>query len=221
MQDIELINIKELILSDNQNLAEEIRGRLTENRVFMLNVMASPGAGKTSMIVAAIRRLKRKYRIAVIEGDIDSMVDSQKIIDEGVVAIQIQTGGDCHLDAGMIQPALGKIDLEQYDLIFIENIGNLVCPAEFDTGSHKRMMILSVPEGDDKILKYPLMFSVSDALVVNKIDANSLFDFDTDRLRYRAAVLNPNMPIFEASCKTGEGIEKWCDWLEGEIAQAF
>lgn len=221
MKEIQLIDIKQHILSDNQNLAEELRGRLTKNKVFMLNVMASPGAGKTSLIIQAIRRLKTRYRIAVIEGDIDSLVDSEKVTAEGVTAVQIRTGGDCHLDAAMVDAAIQSIDLNQFDLIFLENIGNLVCPAEFDTGAHRRMMILSVPEGDDKILKYPLMFSVCDSLVVNKIDTKCMFDFDTSRLAARAATLNPKMQIFELSSKTGEGVDAWCAWLEDQIAEVM
>ena len=221
MEDIQLIDIREHILSDNQNLAAEIRQKLTDNKVFMINVMASPGAGKTSLILAAIKQLKRKYRIAVIEGDIDSLVDSQKVTDAGVRAIQIRTGGDCHLDASMIQMAVDSLDLQNYDLVFIENIGNLVCPAEFDTGAHKKMMILSVPEGDDKILKYPLMFTVCDALVVNKIDTQSMFDFDVEKLKKRADVLNPNMEIFVVSSKTGKGVPFWCEWLEQAITEQF
>lgn len=217
MQEIQLIDIRQHILSDNQNLANEIRQDLTNNKTFMINVMASPGGGKTCLIVETIRRLKHKYRIAVIEGDIDSLVDSQKVSAEGVTAIQIRTGGDCHLDAGMVSLATSQIDISQFDLIFIENIGNLVCPAEFDTGSHRRVMLLSVPEGDDKILKYPLMFSVSDALLVTKIDTKPMFDFELSKLKERAEVLNPGLHIIELSAKTGEGMETWCNWLEQQI----
>lgn len=220
MENIQLINVKEAILSDNQNLADEIRTNLMKNQVYMLNVMASPGAGKTSVILKTIRRLKNELRIGVIEGDIDSMVDSEKIAAEGIEAVQLHTNGACHLDAPMIQAALDTMDLNSFDLLFIENVGNLVCPAEFDTGATRRIMILSVPEGDDKVLKYPLMFSVCDVLIVNKIDYLNGSDFQMDALRERVARINPEMKIFEVSCKTGQGIESWCDWLKTDIAAA-
>ncbi len=212
--DIQLIKIKQNILSDNDSAAEELRKRLTENHVFMINVMSSPGAGKTTTILQAIKYLKDDYRIAVIEGDIDSMVDSEKISEAGVTAIQIQTGGDCHVDAAMLKLAIDDMDLSEFDIIFIENIGNLVCPAEFDTGAHTKMMILSVPEGDDKVLKYPLMFSVCEALVVNKADTISMFDFDLERLKKNLEKLNPEMDVFYVSSKTGEGIAPWVEWLK-------
>src|SRR5512137_709253 len=159
---IRLINIKEAVLSENQDLANEIRARLAGEKVYMLNVMSSPGSGKTSVIVETIRRVKAKYRIAVIEADIESTVDAEKIAGEGVAAVQLHTDGACHLDAPMVEAALETLDLRDLDLVFLENVGNLVCPAEFDTGATRKAMILSVPEGDDKVLKYPLMFSVCD-----------------------------------------------------------
>jgi hydrogenase nickel incorporation protein HypB len=198
-------------------LAEEIRAKILGKKVFMLNLMASPGAGKTSLIVETIRRLKDEFRIGVIEGDIDSLVDSEKIVAEGIPAVQLRTGGACHLDAPMIDSALGAMDLDSFDLLFIENVGNLVCPAEFDTGATKRAMILSVPEGDDKILKYPLMFSVCDALVINKIDYLAGSDFNTGQLKERMQALNRPAQIFEVSCRTGEGLDDWCRWLRDEI----
>jgi hydrogenase nickel incorporation protein HypB len=213
MDEIKLIDIRENILSDNENQAEVIRQRLAEKKVFMLNLMASPGAGKTSVIIQTIRQLKERLRIAVIEGDVESTVDSEKILAEGIPAVQIRTGGACHLDAPMITAALDKLDLEACDLLFIENIGNLICPAEFDTGANLKVMILSVPEGDDKILKYPLMFSVCDVLLVNKIDYLGGSDFDMELLSRRARELNPRMKVFKVSCKTGVGMDEWCQWL--------
>ncbi len=217
MDNIRLINIKEAILSENQDLANEIRERLAGEKVYMLNVMSSPGSGKTSVIVETIRRLKGAYRIAVIEADIESLVDAEKIAREGVAAVQLHTDGACHLDAPMVQAALETLDLRDLDLIFLENIGNLVCPAEFDTGATRKAMILSVPEGDDKVLKYPLMFSVCDVLIVNKTDYLELTDFDMKTLRERVGRLNPAMKIFEVSCKTGQGVKEWCDWLESDM----
>jgi hydrogenase nickel incorporation protein HypB len=217
MADIRLIEIKEDILSDNKNLADEIRDMLRVHNVFMLNLMASPGGGKTSLIVNTIRRMKDTCRIGVIEGDIDSMVDAEKVVQEGIPAVQLKTGGFCHLDATMIKMALDEMDLKNLDLVIIENIGNLVCPAEFDTGAHKNAMILSVPEGDDKPLKYPLIFSVCDILVVNKIDYLGIADFDVKAMKERVIALNPGITIIEASCKTGEGMEKWTRWLADEM----
>jgi hydrogenase nickel incorporation protein HypB len=179
----------------------------------MLNLMASPGSGKTSLIIQTIRRLKEHLRIAVIEGDIESMVDSEKILSEGIPAVQIRTGGACHLDAPMVTAALDTLDLDNLDLVFIENIGNLICPAEFDLGADHQTMILSVPEGDDKILKYPLMFSICDALLVNKIDFMDGSDFNLELLHRRAHELNPHSQIFQLSCKTGSGFDEWCQWL--------
>jgi len=217
MADIRLIEIKEDILSDNKNLAGEIRDSLRAKKVFLLNLMASPGAGKTSLILQTIRRLKDTFRIGIIEGDIDSIVDAEKVTKEGVPAVQLRTGGFCHLDASMISMALAEMDLANLDLVIIENVGNLVCPAEFDTGAMRNAMILSVPEGDDKPLKYPLMFSICDVLVVNKIDYLAGSDFDMAAFRDRVLKLNPGIRIFEVSCKTGEGLEAWTGWLSGEV----
>ena len=217
MEKVRLINIKESILSDNRDLADQIRVQLGKHKVFMLNLMSSPGAGKTSLIVETLRRMKNDYSFAVIEGDIESQVDSEKVAAEGVTAVQLRTGGACHLDAPMIKTALDTLDLKIVDTVIIENVGNLVCPAEFDTGAARRVMILSVPEGDDKVLKYPLMFSVCDVLVVGKIDYLGSSDFDMDALVERARRLNPAIRIFKTSCKTGEGLDDWCSWLKGEI----
>jgi hydrogenase nickel incorporation protein HypB len=218
MANIRLIEIREEILSDNQQLAEEIRQDLHREGVFMLNLMASPGGGKTSLILETIRRLRNEFRIAVIEGDIDSIVDAEKVAAVGIPAVQLRTGGACHLDAPMIRMALDGMDLAALDLLLIENVGNLVCPAEFDTGATKRAMILSVPEGDDKPLKYPLMFSVCDALVVNKIDYLPDPGFSMAALRERVLKLNPGIRIFEVSCRTGEGLDAWARWLREQVA---
>jgi len=217
MDDIKLIEVKEEIFSDNKQMADGLRQRLARDKTYLLNIMASPGAGKTSLILKTVDLLKDDFRIGVIEADIDSMVDSKKVAAHGVNAVQIRTGGFCHLDAAMVTKGLNAMDLGGLDLIIIENVGNLVCPAEFDTGAIKNAMILSVPEGDDKPLKYPLMFTVSQALVVNKIDYLSIEDFDVDALRTRALSLNPDLDIFEVSCKTGQGIEEWVDWLRKEL----
>ncbi len=220
MDKVRLINIKESILSDNRDLAEQIREKLAASRVFMLNLMASPGAGKTSLIIETLRRLKKDFRFAVVEGDIESQVDSEKVAAEGVTAVQLRTGGACHLDAPMIETALDTMDLELTDAIIIENVGNLVCPAEFDMGESRKVMVLSVPEGDDKPLKYPLMFSVCDVLVVSKTDYLGSSDFDMDALVERVSRLNPSIRIFKTSCKTGEGLDHWCAWLKDEIEAA-
>ena len=221
MDEIRLIDVCKSILAENENQAQVIRQNLCGKNIFMLNVMASPGAGKTSVIIQTIRRLKEKLRMAVIVGDVESIVDSEKIQAEGVPAVQIRTGGACHLDAPMITAALDSLNLDNLDLVFVENIGNLICPAEFDLGSDLQAMILSVPEGDDKILKYPLMFSVCDVLLVNKIDYLDGSDFNLELLHRRARELNPRIQIFEVSCKTGAGFGVWCDWLFVKIRERY
>ena len=218
--EIKLIDVKESILSENADQAEVIRTRLKGSGTFLLNLMASPGAGKTSVIVQTIRRLREKLSIAVVEGDIESIVDSKKVQAEGVNAVQIRTGGACHLDAPMLTAALDTLDLASLDLLFVENIGNLICPAEFDLGANLQVMILSVPEGDDKILKYPLMFSVCDVLIVNKVDYLDDSDFDLELLSRRAHELNPRIKIFSVSCKKGTGLDEWSQWLYQSILTA-
>lgn len=214
---IQYIDIKKEILSKNDNLANELRARLKEHKTFLINVMASPGAGKTTLLLDTIRRLKDELKIGVIEADIESMVDSEKIEASGATAVQIRTGGDCHIDAPMLKPALDSIDLDAMDLLFLENVGNLVCPAEFDTGAVKNAMILSVPEGDDKPLKYPLMFQVCDVVLINKIDVLPYFDFDMDKCREYIAMRNPNAKVIPICAKTGEGIAEWTDWLREQV----
>jgi len=217
MADIKLIEIKEDILSDNKKDADELRTRLRERKTFLLNLMSSPGSGKTTIILRTIERLRDRLRIDVLEADIDSVVDAEKVADTGIPAVQIRTGGFCHLDASMVSRGLDAFDLATLDLVIIENVGNLVCPAEFDTGAVRNAMILSVPEGDDKPLKYPLMFSVCDALLVNKVDYMGMADFDMQAFRDRVTGLNPKITIMETSGRTGQGIEAWSDWLEAEV----
>ena len=221
MDDVRLIDIREMILSDNEDMADRIRERLKKERVYMMNLMASPGAGKTSLILQTIRTLKDRCRIGIIEGDIDSIVDTEKVMKAGVPAVQLRTGGACHLDAAMIDAALNELDLSALDLIIIENIGNLVCPAEFDTGANLKVMISSVPEGDDKVLKYPLMFSVTDALILNKIDYLEDSDFDLDTFHRRVKNLNPSIEMFHLSCRKGTGVTDWTDWLYQRVTDAL
>jgi hydrogenase nickel incorporation protein HypB len=217
MEEVKLIEIKENILSDNDEAARQLREKLTADKTFVINLMASPGAGKTSFLLQTIGLLKDEFKIGVIEADIDSLVDAEKMRLAGVSAVQLRTGGFCHLDAAMVKAGLEGIGSENFDLIFIENVGNLVCPAEFDTGALKNAMILSVPEGDDKPLKYPLMFTVSDVLIVNKIDMIHLTDFDMAALRKRVLNLHPEMEIFEVSAKTGENIDLLADWIRRAV----
>ena len=218
MEEIRLIEVKEEILSDNIKQAKEVRERLRKAKTMLLNLMSSPGSGKTSLILQTIKGLGGDLRLGVIEADIESTVDAEKVSARGIRAIQLRTGGFCHLDAGMVTRGIDALGASEFDLVIIENVGNLVCPAEFDTGAHKNVMILSVPEGDDKPLKYPLMFSVCDLLLVNKIDYLSLSDFDMAALRKRVLALNPRILILEVSCKTGAGIKSWIDWLKAEVA---
>ncbi len=219
MDEVRLIEVKEEIHSDNKVKAEELRSRLATSKTFLLNLMSSPGAGKTTTILKTIEILGDDLTMGVIEADIDSMVDAEKIAETGINAVQLRTGGFCHLDASMVERGLDGMDLSPLDLVIIENVGNLVCPAEFDTGAIKNAMILSVPEGDDKPLKYPLMFTVCDVLLVNKIDYLSLSDFDIQAMRERVLKLNPDIQIFEISSKTGQGVEAWVDWLKTEVNQ--
>jgi hydrogenase nickel incorporation protein HypB len=217
-QHIKLIEVKENILADNEAVAKKLQADLGKEKTFLLNLMASPGAGKTSLVIQTIRKLKEKLRIGIMEADIDSMVDAETVAREGVDAIQIRTGGFCHMDATMVKEGLTEMDIKNLDLVILENVGNLVCPAEFETGATKNAMILSVPEGDDKPLKYPLMFSVCQALVINKTDYLELSDFDVKKCRERVLKLNPDIRIFEVSCRTGAGIDQWVNWLYDEVA---
>ena len=216
--EFKVIEIKQGILSSNDRDAETLRQKLKEKGVFLLNVMSSPGSGKTSTLMQTIPRLT-DIRIGVMEADIDSDVDARTISATGAKVIQLHTGGMCHLDAEMTRQGLEELGYDDLDLVILENVGNLVCPAEFDTGAVKNAVILSVPEGDDKPLKYPLMFTVADVLLVNKMDAAAFFDFDLDRFTQRVHALRPGIPIFPVSAKTGEGMELWCDWLRQQVRQ--
>ena len=212
-----MIEVKEEILADNIKVASDVRERLRNSKTMLLNLMSSPGSGKTSLILQTIAKLKNSVRLGVIEADIESKVDAEKVAAHGIPAIQLRTGGFCHLDATMVTQGIDALPVKDLDLVIIENVGNLVCPAEFDTGAHKNVMILSVPEGDDKPLKYPLMFSICDVLLVNKMDYLPLSDFDMPAMRKRVLGLNPNIVIIEVSCKTGAGIENWTSWLAKEV----
>jgi hydrogenase nickel incorporation protein HypB len=214
MVGIKTVEIKEEILADNKELAKELREKMTARGTMLVNIMSSPGAGKTSLILQTIKSLRNQIKIGVLEGDIESTVDSEKIAAVGIPVVQIKTGGACHLEAAMVSKGLEELDSAELDMIFIENVGNLVCPAEFDTGAQVNVMILSIPEGDDKPLKYPLMFTISEGLIVNKMDYLSLSDFDLEKLRGRVRGLNQKIEIFPVSCKTGEGIEAWISWLK-------
>ena len=211
------IDINTSILDLNEKLASANRTRFDENGVFVLDLMASPGAGKTSTILATIDALREDYRIAVIEGDIASNVDAEKIKAHGIPAVQINTGGACHLEANMIQKAIEVLDLDDLDLIILENVGNLVCPTEFYLGEHAKVMILSVPEGDDKPLKYPNIFQISEALILNKYDTLPVFDFDEEAFEHSIARLNPKAPLFKIAATKGEGVDQWAAWLRTRI----
>lgn len=217
MDEIRLIDVKEEILSDNRDLADKIRSALSQQDVYLLNVMGSPGSGKTSLILQTVAHLRDHYRIAVVETDIDSLVDSEKVAAEGIPVVQVRTGGSCHADAAMVERALQELPLGDLDLIILENVGNLVCPAETDTGAMSNVVLLSVPEGDDKPLKYPLMFTVCDVMVLNKTDFASLTDFDSELAAQRARALNPGMEVFEVSCTTSAGIAEWAAWLDQQL----
>lgn len=219
MDKFKVIEIKRSVFENNDKEAERLRGELKKEKTFLLNLMSSPGSGKTTTLKATIARLKDEMNIGVMEADIDSDVDAKAIADTGVKSIQLHTGGMCHLDAGMTEQGIKEFGTNGLDLVVLENVGNLVCPAEFDTGASKNAMILSVPEGDDKPLKYPLMFTVSDAVLINKIDTKSVFDFDDEAVVERIHKLNPKAEIFFISAKTGEGVDAWCDWLRKEVKE--
>ncbi|KNF08483.1 hydrogenase nickel incorporation protein HypB [Gottschalkia purinilytica] len=217
MDNFRVLEIKQSVFEDNDRQAKLLREDLKKEKTFLLNLMSSPGSGKTTTLTKTINALKDEMNIGVMEADIDSDVDAHTISETGVKVIQLHTGGMCHLDADMTKQGLTGLGTENIDFAILENVGNLVCPAEFDTGASKNAMILSVPEGDDKPLKYPLMFSIVDVLLINKIDVLEYFDFDLEACKERAKKLNPNIKIFEVSAKTGEGIEKWVDWLRTEV----
>lgn len=215
-ENVRIIEVKQSVLADNDREAEELRKQLKNGKTFLVNLMSSPGAGKTTLLEQVADRLKEKCRIGILEADIDGDVDARKIAAHGVKSIQLHTGGMCHLDAAMTAQGLMELGTEDVDLAILENVGNLVCPAEFDTGAAKNIMILSVPEGHDKPIKYPLIFTVCDALIINKIDVLPYFDFDMEKVRKNALYRNPSLKIFPVSAKTGEGIDVLCDWIMKE-----
>ena len=217
MEQFKIIEVKESIFADNNAEADKVRAQLKKQGTFLLNLMSSPGGGKTTLLRRTIAQLKDELRMGVMEADIDSDVDAAAIAETGVRAIQLHTGGMCHLDADMTRQGLREFGTEDLDLVVLENVGNLVCPAEFDTGSSKNAMILSVPEGHDKPLKYPLIFQVCDVLIVNKIDVLPYFDFDMEKLREYALMRNPALEIFPLSARTGEGMDAWCGWLRRQV----
>ncbi|MDY2839439.1 MAG: hydrogenase nickel incorporation protein HypB [Treponema sp.] len=221
MDEVRVIEIKKSVFADNNIDADNLRKELKSKGVFLLNLMSSPGSGKTTTLIKTINSLKEKINIAVMEADIDSDVDAVKIKEAtGVQSIQLHTGGMCHLDAEMTRQGISGLDLDNVDLVILENVGNLVCPAEFDTGSTKNAMILSVPEGHDKPLKYPLMFSITDVVIINKIDVMPYFDFDMDKVTEFVKMRNPNAKIIPISAKTGEGVDKLADWLLEQVKEA-
>lgn len=217
MNDVRVIEVKENVLADNDKEAQILREKLKSDKTFLMNLMSSPGSGKTTTLLRTVEALKDKVKIGIMEADIDSSVDAETMAKAGVKSIQLHTGGMCHLDAAMTEQGLKEIGSSELDLVVLENIGNLICPAEFDTGSAKNVMILSVPEGHDKPLKYPLMFSKVDALIINKIDVLPYFDFDMEKVREYVGKLNKNVKIFPISAKTGEGVSAWTDWLLTEV----
>jgi len=214
------IKVLKNILDANNQIAARNRARLDAQRVTALNIMASPGAGKTTLVVRTVQGLKEKCRIGVIEGDIASTIDADRVAREGIPVVQINTGGECHIDANMMSTALESMDLDKIDLLLLENVGNLVCPAEFDTGSHRKVMLLSVPEGDDKPYKYPLMFTIADAIIINKIDTLPLFDFNMANFEKAVRGMNPAARLFPMSLKTGEGLTEWLAWVEAQARRS-
>ncbi len=216
MEGFRVLEIKKSVFESNDREADRLRQELKKNKTFLLNLMSSPGSGKTTTLKATIAALKDEFKIGVMEADIDSDVDAAAIEKTGAKVIQLHTGGMCHLDAGMTKQGLEGLEVDDVDLAILENVGNLVCPAEFDTGAVKNAMILSVPEGDDKPLKYPLMFSICDVLLINKTDVLPYFDFSMENCEKYVKRLNPNIKIIPISARTGEGIDQWADWLRAE-----
>lgn len=217
MDKVRIFEIKKSVYENNDLQADKLRARLKGEKTCLMNLMSSPGSGKTTTVLRIIEQLRDQFRIGVMEADIDSAVDAETIAATGVKAIQLHTGGMCHLDAGMTESGIDAMGTSDVDFAILENVGNLVCPAEFDTGASFEIMLLSVPEGDDKPLKYPLMFSKVDALVINKIDVKPYFNFDSDAVRERVTKLNPDIKLFEISAKTGEGVPALADWIAAKI----
>jgi len=217
MDKYKVLEIKQSVFEDNDRQADLLREELKKDNTFLLNLMSSPGSGKTTTVLRTIGALKDEMRIGVLEADIDSDVDAHTVAQTGTKVIQLHTGGMCHLDADMTKQGLLGLGTEDVDFAILENVGNLVCPAEFDTGASKNAMILSIPEGDDKPLKYPLMFSIVDVVLINKIDAIDYFDFDLEAVKERVKKLNPNIKVIPISARTGEGIDEWADWIRTEV----
>ena len=215
---IKVIEVKESVFANNDRAAEALRERMHDAGTFMINLMSSPGAGKTTLLSATTRALADEMRVAIMEADVDSDVDAHTVQEAGAKAIQLHTGGMCHLDAAMTEQGLQQMGYEDTDLVFIENGGNLICPPEFDTGAAAKVMILSVPEGDDKPLKYPLMFEVSDLVLISKVDTLPYFDFDRDKLERNVLLRNPDAQIIYLSAKTGEGMDQWLSWLREHVS---
>lgn len=217
MDTYKILEIKQSVFDDNDKQANLLREELKKDKTFLLNLMSSPGSGKTTTVLRTINALKGEMSIGVLEADIDSDVDAHAVAQTGAKVIQLHTGGMCHLDADMTKQGLTGLGTDGIDFAILENVGNLVCPAEFDTGASKNAMILSVPEGDDKPLKYPLMFSIVDVLLINKIDALSIFDFDIEAVKERVQKLNPGIKVIPISARSGEGMEEWFNWIRGEV----
>ncbi|MBR1572037.1 MAG: hydrogenase nickel incorporation protein HypB [Lachnospiraceae bacterium] len=217
---VTVLELKQDVFDANEVNADKVRQEMTDSHQLMINVMSSPGSGKTTTLVRTIKELQPEIQVGVMECDIDASVDAETIQAAGARSIQLHTGGMCHMDAQMTKQGLNEMGTEGLDLIFIENVGNLVCPAEFDTGANINMTILSVPEGDDKPAKYPLVYEVSDVVLVNKIDAMAVFDFNKELAEERIHALNPNAEIFYVSSKTGEGYEAWINWLKNKVSEA-
>ncbi|EQB85917.1 hydrogenase nickel incorporation protein HypB [Clostridium punense] len=217
MDNYKVLEIKQSVFEDNNKQADLLREELKKEKTFLLNLMSSPGSGKTTTVLRTIEALKGEMNIGVLEADIDSEVDAKTVSKTGAKVIQLHTGGMCHLDADMTKQGLKGLGTDGIDFVILENVGNLVCPAEFDTGASKNAMILSVPEGDDKPLKYPLMFSIVDVLLINKMDTMSVFDFDLEAVKERVKKLNPNIKVIPISAKKGEGLEEWVDWIKSEV----
>ena len=211
------IPVVQKVLEANERIAEENRRLFEKMKLFVINLVSGPGAGKTTLLERTVERLKGQYRFGVIEGDIQSTLDAEKIASKGASVVQINTGGACHLDGNMIREAIAKIDLGALDILIVENVGNLVCPVEFDIGEHFKVMLLSTPEGDDKPLKYPLIFHESRLLLINKMDLLPYVSFDVEKLREESLKINPHLEIIEISCKTGEGLPSWFHWLEDRV----
>lgn len=217
MANIRIIDVNAGVFELNDSVAEEVRAQLHRDKTFMVNLMASPGAGKTTLLLGTLKRMIEEYKIGIMEADIDASVDAEKMADAGARSIQVHTGGNCAMDAEMTKQALAEFETKDLDLLVLENVGNLVCPAETDTGASVNVAILSLPEGDDKPLKYPLMFSVCQAVIISKIDTREYFGFDDEALVRRVHNLNPRAEIFFLSAKTGEGMDAWIDWLKEQM----